>query len=219
MFPIKNPQKSRSVVHGPPARARWQPAPSVHWGLRRGRRAAALWRRRRGWAQRQAGRCAHGGGLVGKGRPRVSPALHGRNGRVAAFAAARLTGRARGRAGRKNADNSPAHPTSLFSPQSARGEPRPVGCSALSTTSARSTALFCGFSYKNFAGTGPIACLRGVLLHNPCRGTRCACFRDWARVSWGSCLGVYLRESVFWRFVLQLFRHTGLESVPTLQGG
>ena len=68
MFPIKNPQKSRSVVHGPPARARWQPAPSVHWGLRRGRRAAALWRRRRGWAQRQAGRCAHGGGLVGQGR-------------------------------------------------------------------------------------------------------------------------------------------------------
>jgi len=175
--------------------------------------------RRQGWAQRQAGRCAHGGGLVGKGRPRVSPALHGRNGRVAAFAAARLTGRARGRAGRKNADNSPAHPTSLFSPQSARGEPRPVGCSALSTTSARSTALFCGFSYKNFAGTGPIARLRVVLLHNPCRGTRCACFRDCARVSWGSCLGVYLRESVFWRFVLQLFRHTGLESVPTLQGG
>ena len=149
------------------------------------RRAAALRRRRQGWAQRQAGRCAHGGGLVGKGRPRVSPALHGRNGRVAAFAAARLTGRARGRAGRKNADNSPAHPTSLFSPQSARGEPRPVGCSALSTTSARSTALFCGFSYKNFAGTGPIARLRVVLLHNPCRGTRCACFRECARVFWG----------------------------------
>ena len=29
---------------------------------------------------------------------------------------------------------------------------------------------------------------------------------------------IFLRESVFWRFVLQLFRHTGLESVPTLQG-
>ena len=125
------------------------------------RRAAALRRRRQGWAQRQAGRCAHGGGLVGKGRPRVSPALHGRNGRVAAFAAARLTGRARGRAGRENADNSPAHLTSLFSPQSARREPRHVGCSALSTTSARSAQLH--FS----AGT---CATEGSLASNPMRG-------------------------------------------------
>ena len=33
-----------------------------------------------------------------------------------------------------------------------RREPRHVGCSAPSTTSARSHALFRGFSYKNFAG-------------------------------------------------------------------
>jgi hypothetical protein len=45
----------------------------------------------------------------------------------------RLTGRARGRAGRQNASNSPPHPTSLFSPQSARGEPRHASCSALAT--------------------------------------------------------------------------------------
>ena len=56
-----------------------------------------------------------------------------RNGRVAPYAAARLPGRARGRAGRHNAGNSPAHPTSLFSPLSARGEPRHESCSALAT--------------------------------------------------------------------------------------
>jgi len=162
-------------------RTRAQPG-AMHWGPR-GRRAAALRRRRQGGAQRQAGRCALGGGLVGQGRAHGVGVLQRRrrNGRVAPYAAARLTRRARGRAGRQNADNSPAHPTSLFSPQSARGVPRHVGCSALSTTSARSTALFCGFSSKNFAG-GPIARLRGVLLQNPCRGTRCACFRECARV-------------------------------------
>ena len=85
--------------------------------------------------------------------------------------------------------NSPAHPTSLFSPQSARGEPRHVGCSALSTTSARSRALCCGFSYKNFAGTGPIAHLRGVWLQNPCGGTRCAGFGECARVFRGGSPG------------------------------
>ena len=85
-----------------PARAGNQPR-AMHWGPRRGRRAAALGRRRRGWAQRWAGRCAHGGGLVG---------------------------RARGRAGRQNAGSSPAHPTSLFSPPSVHGEPRHAGRSA-----------------------------------------------------------------------------------------
>jgi len=140
------------------------------------RRAAALRRRRQGWAQRQAGRCAHGGGLVGKGRPRVSPALHGRNGRVAAFAAARLTGRARGRAGRKNADNSPAHLTSLFSPQSARREPRHVGCSALSTTSARSAQLH--FS----AGT---CATEGSLASNPMRGDKMRVFSPMCARCWG----------------------------------
>ena len=79
--------------------------------------------------------------------------------------------------------------------------------------------LFCGFSYKNFAGTRPIARLRGVLLQTPCRGTRCACFRDCARVFRGGCLCVFLRGSVFRRFVLRIFWQTGLESVPTLQGG
>jgi hypothetical protein len=132
-----------------------------------------------------------------------------------------IRGRAahRVRAGRQNAGNSPAYPTSPFSPQSACGEPRHVGLGALSTTSARSHALFCGFSYKNFAGTGPIARLRVVWLQNPCRGTRCACFRECARVFGGGSLGDFLRERVFWRFVLQLFRHTGSECVPTLQDG
>ena len=118
--------------------------------------------------------------------PRVSPALRRRNGRVAPITAARLTGRASGRAGRQNVGNSPAHPTSPFSPQSARGEPRHVGCSAPSTTSARSHALFRGFSYKNFAGSGPIARLRVVWLQNPWWGDKmrvfsrmCARFPGW----------------------------------------
>jgi len=38
------------------------------WGPRRGRRAAALRRRLQGWDKRQAGRCAHGAGMVGQGR-------------------------------------------------------------------------------------------------------------------------------------------------------
>jgi hypothetical protein len=42
---------------------------------------------------------------------RVSAARRRRNGRVAPYAT-RLTGRARGRAGRQNAGSSPAHPTS-----------------------------------------------------------------------------------------------------------
>ena len=139
----------------------------MHWGPR-GRRAAALRRRRQGGAQRQAGRCALGGGLVGQGRAHGVGVLQRRrrNGRVAPYAAARLTRRARGRAGRQNADNSPAHPTSLFSPQSARGVPRHVGCSALSTTSARSTALFRGFSYQNCAGRAS----EGSLASKPMRG-------------------------------------------------
>ncbi len=103
----------------------------------------------------------------------------------APYAAARLTGRALGRAGQQNVGNSPAHPTSLFSSQSERGEPRHVGCSAPSTTSACPHALFCGFSYKNFAETGPISRLRVVLLQNPCGGTKCACFRACARVCRG----------------------------------
>ena len=98
-----------------------------------------------------------------------------------------------------------------------RREPRHVGCSAPSTTSARSHALFRGFSYKNFAG-GPIARLRGVWLQNPCGGTRCACFRACARVFRGGSLGHFQRKRDFWRFVLQLFRQTVLEFVPTLQG-
>ena len=81
----------------------------------------------------------------------------------------------------------------------------------------RSHALCCCFSYKNFAGTGPIVRPSGVWIQNPCRGTRCACFRDCARVFRGGRLCFFLRESVFWRFVLQLFRQTGLESAPTLQ--
>ena len=55
----------------------------------------------------------------------------------------------------------------------------------------------CGFSYKNFAGTGPIARLRGVLLQNPCRGTRCACFRDCARVFRGGCHSVFFARKRF----------------------
>ena len=89
----------------------------------------------------------------------------------------------------QNVGNSPAHPTSLFSPPSAHGEPRHVGCSAPSTTSARPHALFRGFSYKNFAETGPIARLRVVWIQNPCGGTKCACFRACARVCRGGSLG------------------------------
>ena len=108
---------------------------------------------------------------------------------VAPYAAARLTGRARGPVGRQNVGNSPAHPTSLFSSQSERGEPRHVGCSAPSTTSARPHALFRGFSYKNFAETGPIPRLRVVWIQNPCGGTKCACFRACGRVGRGGSLG------------------------------
>ena len=88
---------------------------------------------------------------------------------------------------------SPAHPTSIFWTKSARGEPRHVGCSALSTTTARSRALCCGFPYKNFADTGPIVRPSGVWLQNPCGGTKCACFRDCARVFWGGCPCYFLR--------------------------
>jgi hypothetical protein len=57
-----------SVRRHSAARPDSQPRATLHWGHRRGRRAAALGRRRRGWAQRQAGRSAHDGGLVGQGR-------------------------------------------------------------------------------------------------------------------------------------------------------
>ena len=134
-------------------RLRGQPSEAKQWGTRRGRRAAALGRRLQGWARDRPGATRTGEGWWGREGvwPRVSPALRRRNGRVAPITAARLTGRASGRAGRQNVGNSPAHPTSPFSPQSARGEPRHVGCSAPSTTSARSHALFRGFSYKNWA--------------------------------------------------------------------
>ncbi len=165
---------------------------AMHWGPRRGWRAVALGQRRQGWTHRLTGCSAHDGGVGGAGEGawrRVGASRRRRNGRVAPYAAARLTGRALGLAGRQNAGNSPAHPTSLFSPQSERGEPRHVGCSASSTTSARPHALFRGFSYKNFAGTGPISRLRVVLLQNPCGGTKCACFRACARVCRGGSLG------------------------------
>ena len=180
----------------------------MHWGPRRGWRAVALGQTSRlgpemGCALRAGSEAAGLGpetdrALPARGRVggagegawrRVSASRRRRNGRVAPYAAARLTGRARGRAGRQNAGNSPAHPTSLFSPQSARGEPRHVGCSAPSTTSARPHALFRGFSYKNFAETGPIARLRVVWIQNPCGGTKCACFRACARVGRGGSLG------------------------------
>ena len=74
---------------------------------------------------------------------------------------------------------------------------RATSVSALSTTSARSRALCCGFSYKNFAGTGPIPRPSGVWLQNPCGGTKCACFRDCARVFWGGCLCYFLRGKRF----------------------
>ena len=77
---------------------------------------------------------------------RVSAARRRRNGRVAPYAAARLTGRARGSAGRQNAGNSAAHPTSLFSPPSAHGESRHVG---FSVSRACVTCEFQSFSYKN----------------------------------------------------------------------
>ena len=194
---------------------------AMHWGPRRGWRAVALGQRRQGWTHRLTGCSAHDGGVGGAGEGawrRVGASRRRRNGRVAPYAAARLTGRALGLAGRQNAGNSPAHPTSLFSPQSERGEPRHVGCSAPSTTSARPHALFRGFSYKNFAGTGPISRLRVVLLQNPCGGTKCACFRACARVCRGGSLGHFQRNRDFWRFMPQTFRHTWRESVPTLQG-
>ena len=78
-----------------------------------------------------AAHMGEGGG--GRGGRTAVGLLHGRNGRFAPYAAARATGRACGRAKQQNAGNSPARPTSPFSPQSARGEPRHVGCSALAT--------------------------------------------------------------------------------------
>ena len=109
-------------------------AAAMHWGPRRGRRAA-----RRGVGGTEAGtrdrprspRTWRVGGAGEGAWSRVSAARRRRNGRVAPYAAARLTGRARGRAGRQNVGNSPAHPTSPCSPQSARGGPRHVGCSAI----------------------------------------------------------------------------------------
>jgi hypothetical protein len=164
--------KQRGVPPGAPSSGAGSKAPRVGpqtaWVLRA---------RRRGWWGR------------GGRRRRVGASRRRRNGRVAPYLTARLAGRARGQGGRQNVGNFPAHPTSLFSPESERGEPRHVGCSAPSTASARPHALFRGFSYKNFAGTGPISQLRVVLLQNPCGGTKCACFRACARVCRGGSLG------------------------------
>ena len=74
------------------------------------------------------------------------------------------------------------------------------------------------FSAVFHTKTGPIARLRVVWLQNHGGGTRCACFRACARVFRGGSPGGFLRERDFWRFVLQLFRQTVLEFVPTLQG-
>jgi hypothetical protein len=102
----------------------------------------------------------------------------GRGWRLASgFGSGRAARRAR-TAGRQNVDNSPAHLTSPFSPQSARGKPRHVGCSASSTTSARSHALFRGFSYKNFDWADRAA--EGSMASKPMRG-------DKTRVFWGMC--------------------------------
>ena len=77
-------------------------------------------------------------GGAGEGAQRWdSAARRRRNGRVAPYTAAKLTGRARGRAGRQSAGSFPAHATSPCSPQSARGEPRHVGCSAIATPTQR----------------------------------------------------------------------------------
>ena len=166
----------------------------MHWGPRRGWRAVALGQTSRlgpemGCALRAGSEAAGLGpetdrALPARGRVggagegawrRVSASRRRRNGRVAPYAAARLTGRARERAGRQNAGNSPAHPTSLFSPQSARGEPRHVGCSAPSTTSARPHALFRGFSYKNFCNMGRIPEVTVNNSQHANLGNACAC--------------------------------------------
>ena len=87
------------------------------WGPRRGRRAAALGRRRRGWTHRTTGCSAHDGGVGGAGEGawrRVGASRRRRNGRVAPYAAARLTGRALGRAGRQNVGNSPFTTVIIF---------------------------------------------------------------------------------------------------------
>jgi hypothetical protein len=134
----------------PAARPRGQPAPSYARGgalkaKRSGGGVEAGPRHRPGAARTGEGWWVRGGRQAsGLG----SAPQTQRQGRA-------IRGRAAHRARtRAAAGNSPARPTSLFSPQSARGEPRHVGCSAPSTTSARSPALFRGFSYKNFAGLG-----------------------------------------------------------------
>ena len=49
----------------------------------------------------------------------------------------------------------------------------------------------------------------GVWRQNPCGGTRCACFRDCARVFWGGWLFVFLRESVFGGLCYNFFGKQG----------
>ena len=72
MFPIKNPKKSRSVVHGPPARARWQPAPSDCTG------GSA-----EGEEQRRCGGGAEAGPRDRPGAARTGEGWWGRGGRLA----------------------------------------------------------------------------------------------------------------------------------------
>ena len=154
--PSRLPLTMKSFSWFPAARPHGQPAPSDALGAEGAeQRGAGSEAPKLGPETGRALRARWRVGGAGEGAwSRVSAARRRRNGRVAPYAAARLTGRARGRAGRQNAGNSPAHPTSLFSPQSARGEPRHVGCSALSTTSARSTSLSAVFHTKTLPVLG-----------------------------------------------------------------
>jgi hypothetical protein len=97
-------------------------------------------------------------------------------------------------------------------------EPRHVGCSASSTTSARPHALFRGFSYKNFAETGPISRLRVVLLQNPCGGDKMRVFsRVCARLP-GRFPRTFLAKTRFWEVFATTFSAHAAEICPHIAG-
>jgi hypothetical protein len=202
-------------------RRRW--VSGVEAGLGEGRRLDGGDRRRwvsgveagLGEGRRAASGGGGGGGDGGGRRRRVSGAHRGRNGRVSPYAAARPTGRARGRAGQKNARNSPARPTRLFSPQSAHGELHHVHCSALETMGERTRILFWCFSYKNFCDIGSIVRPSSFYIQNPPIGTKRARFFQHARRTQCARAKVFHdARAVFWCFSYKIFFDVGPILLP-----
>jgi hypothetical protein len=70
--------------------------------------------------------------------------------------------------------------------RSSRTQPQACSSSTLTCTLLR-------FFIQTLCRSGPIPRPSGVWLQNPCGGTKCACFRDCARVFWGGCPCYFLR--------------------------